>query len=258
MAPTQERRALLLADEPERLGRFADSLRRARLSITRASIASEAERLVRTEAYDLVLLFLPVLGAERLLGGIRAPGCASRTAGVLVVGAGEELIPGEIELGRQANRILPGECDLQAFEQDLAALLDVRPRTPLAEGGHLELTLHSGQHLELWIENLSTSGMLLRALTPLAVGTVFGFSLELENEREPIRGRARVVRQAGENAFGHVGIGARFLALGGAAPQRLERVVERSLAAAGNGSTEAPRRESTSASGVRREAPRGR
>jgi hypothetical protein len=230
-AAAPERRALLLADEPERATRYLDTLRRTGLAVTRAATAGEAEWRSRDEAFTLIVLFLPVLGAERLLAGLRSPGCASREAGVVVVGTEEELLPGELELGRHANRILPGDCDLLAFQQDLNALLDVQPRVPLPEGGRLELTLHSGERVELWLENVSTSGMLMRALAPLAVGTVFGFALELENEPMPIRGRARVVRLAGENAFGHVGLGARFLALGGEGPQRLERVVERSLAA---------------------------
>lgn len=227
--PANDRRVLLLADEPERVERFVAPLRRANLSIVRAPLASEAERMAHSAPYDLLLVVQPARGAERLLSGIRAPQCASRSGGVLVVAEGEEPGPRDLELGRHANRLLPGDCDLQTFQQELAALLAVAPRAEVADGARLELTLQTGERLELWIENLSTSGMLMRALQPLAVGTVFGFALELQTEQKPIRGRARVVRVATENQFGHCGLGARFLALGGEAPQRLEQLVQKSL-----------------------------
>jgi hypothetical protein len=238
--PAKNRSALLLADEPARVERFVAPLRRANLAIARAPLASEAERMAHSAPYDLVFVVLPAIGAERFLRSVRAPECASRCASVLVVAAGDELGPADLELGRHANRLLPGDGDLQTFQQELTALLDVAPRAEIADGARLELTLQTGEHLELWIENLSTSGMLMRALQPLAVGTVFGFALELQTEREPIRGRARVVRVAEENQFGHCGVGARFLALGGEAPQRLEELVQRTREGAPGAHAAAP------------------
>jgi hypothetical protein len=112
----------------------------------------------------------------------------------------------------------------------VATLLAVPPRAEIADGARLQLTLANGEQLEFRVENLSTSGMLLRALEPPAVGTVFGFALAIADETEPIRGRARVVRLAPRDAAGEPGVGARFLALGGEGPQRIEGLVERALA----------------------------
>jgi len=228
---SRERTVLVLGEGPERVDRLLPPLRRANLSIVRAEHASAAVRHLREAYFDLVLVVLPVLGAERVLGAVRAPDSASRRASVLVVGAHEELEPDDLPFGRHANRLIPGGASLVEFQQELATLLAVPPRADVPAGARLQLTLPTGVQLELRLENLSTSGMLLRASEPPSVGTVFGFALAIDDGAEPIRGRARVVRQAPRDESGETGVGAQFLALGGEGPQRIEQIVERALAA---------------------------
>lgn len=227
--PAGDRSALLLADEPPRIERFVAPLRRANLSLVRAEHVWEAEREIRRTPFDLIVVALPVLGADRVLRSLRSADSAARKAGLLVIGAGDEIEPTDLPVGRLANRLLPGGCSLVEFQEQVTALLDVSPRVAVPDGVRLQLTLPAGEQLELWLENLSTSGMLMRALDALPVGSDFGFALEFASEPEPIRGRARVVRHAERNPLGHLGIAARFLALGGEAPQRLGALVERTL-----------------------------
>jgi response regulator RpfG family c-di-GMP phosphodiesterase len=89
--PAKERTVLVFGEEPASVDRLLPTLRRANLSIVRAEHTSEAIRQLRQSPYDLVLLILPALGADRLLGAVRAYDSASRRAGVLVVGAHDEL-----------------------------------------------------------------------------------------------------------------------------------------------------------------------
>lgn len=232
---------LVFGEEPERVERLLPTLRRANLSIVRAEHASETVRLLRQSRFDLVLLVLPALGADRVIGAVRADDSACRRAGVLVVGAHDEIEPDDLPFGRHANRLLPGGCSALDFQQEVATLLAVPPRAELAEGSRLQLTLASGERLELRVENLSTGGMLMRALDPPTVGTVFGFALALgDDDADPIRGRARVVRLAPKNAAGEPGAAAQFLAIGGEGPQRIEELVARSLAASSNSNAAPP------------------
>ncbi|MCM2270842.1 MAG: PilZ domain-containing protein, partial [Thermoanaerobaculia bacterium] len=200
----------------------------------RAAHASEAIRLLRQTHFDLVVLVLPALGAERVLTAVRAEDSACLRSSVLVVGGHEELEPDDLALGRHANRLLPGACGPIEFQQEVATLLAVPPRAAIDEAARLQLTLPTGEQIELRLENLSSSGMLMRASEPLAVGTVFGFALVLADRADPIRGRARVVRVAPRNRAGEPGVGAQFLALGGEGPHRIETAVERALAARAN------------------------
>jgi hypothetical protein len=247
----KERSVLVFGEEPERVERLLPTLRRANLSIVRAEHASETVRLLRHSHFDLLLLVLPALGADRVLGAVRADDSACRRASVLVIGAHDEIEPDDLPFGRHANRLLPGGCSPLDFQQEVATLLAVPPRAELAEGGRLQLTLASGEQLELRVENLSTSGMLMRALDPPTVGTVFGFALALGDDADPIRGRARVVRLAAKNAAGEPGAAAQFLAIGGEGPQRIEELVTRALATSSN-SNRAP---AVAAAGSPRSAP---
>jgi hypothetical protein len=225
--PALDRSALIVADEPPRVERFIAPLRRANLSIVRAEHAWDAEREIRQTPFDLVVVALPVLGVERMLKSLRSEQAAARKAGLIVIGAGEEIEPNDLAVGRLANRLLAGGCSVVEFNEQVTALLDVAPRVEVSDGARLQVTLPAGDKLELWLENLSRSGMLMRALEALPVGSDFGFALEFESQQEPIRGRARVVRHTDPNPLGHLGIAARFLALGGEAPQRLEEFVDR-------------------------------
>ena len=232
--PARDRRVLMLGEEPSRVDRLLTALRRPDVTCVRAQHASEAIRLLRQAHFDLITLVLPALGAERVLTSVRAEGSSCRRSSVLLVGGHEEIEPDDLALARFANRLLPGGCSPIEFQHEAETLLAVSPRAAIAEGARLQLTLATGEQVELQLENLSASGMLLRASDPLAVGTVFGFALELGDLAEPIRGRARVVRVAKRNGAGEPGVGAQFLALGGEGPQRIETVVERAIAAQAN------------------------
>jgi hypothetical protein len=234
-----ERSALILGDEPDRVDRLVSPLRRANLSVRRAQLASEAERIVQQTPLDLIIVALPVPGADRVVQGLRALGCASRCAGLVVVGSSDGDEPYDRAIGRFANRLLPTDCSELEFRQAVATLLEVAPRIDVPAGAQVRLTLADGRERRLRLENLSISGMLMRTSDPLAVGTVFGFALELPNEPEPIRGRAEVVRLSPRNPDGRCGVAARFRALGGEAPQRLERLVFRTRGRAPTAAAEA-------------------
>jgi hypothetical protein len=142
-----------------------------------------------------------------------------------VVARGDDGESTDASLNRSANRLLPAECSTDEFRRAATALLNVAPRIAVDDRAQLRLNSEAGTTECPQVENLSPSGMLFAALTPLPVGTVIGFGLQLPDRREPIRGKAEVVRLAPSTKTGEHRIGVRFLALGGEAPEQLRALV---------------------------------
>lgn len=225
-----ERIALIVGDEPERVERFVAPLRRANLSVRRCLDAAEAERLARQDPTELLVVVMPAAGADELLRSVRSAGSPSRRAGIVLVAqahAGESFSAATSPL---ANTLLPGDSSPEDFRRAVSELLEVAPRTEAPTGTQIDVWLHDGTRLELEVDNLSASGVLARTPRALAVGTTFGFALDLPSQSGPVRGRARVVRVASENGHGGSLVGARFIALGGDGTARLEEFVARSRA----------------------------
>jgi hypothetical protein len=200
----------------------ASPLRRLNLSVHRVQDAADASRMAKETFHDLLVVVLPLAGADALVRDMRAEGSASRTSGLVVVTEDDEVSENHT-VARFANRRLPATFSELELREAATALLEVAQRVDVPPETRARLTLSSGAQRSLRIENLSTSGILMRASGPLPVGTVFGFAIDLPNDDEPIRGRAEVVRVSSPDRSGEHGIAARFRALGGDAPQRLAR-----------------------------------
>jgi len=229
--PAAERRALVVCDDEERAARHVSVLRRANLSVSSASEASQADLRIRRRPIDLIVFVQPFPGAARLAAAARSEGSPSRGAGIVLVTDGTGDAAGRA-VERHANRKVSNDDDLAEFERAVSELLAVAPRVKALPGSRLSLVLRSGSRLRAELENFSVSGLFLRVPGQLPVGHLFGFELWFPGEPDPIRGRARVVRVASPPSLSGQLVAARILALGGEGPRRLAAVVGRERAPA--------------------------
>lgn len=228
-----QRSVLIVGEDLSRVDVFVPLLRRLNYDVRRMPRAPAASKLVRETPLDLVVVVLPFPRARDFLVLMRAAGSPSRHAAVLLI-RDSEAAPGDEALARLANRELAADASSAEYEQAVALLLDVAPRVEL----HTSLRMRLGGHPAdlprvVQVENLSTSGMLFTAPDPIPVGSVFGFELDLPAQKEPIRGRAQVVRHTQATAEGLQGMGASFLSLGGEGADRLKGAIFRERAGAG-------------------------
>ena len=224
-----DRSALVLGRSSERAERLLDCLRRAGLEVRRSERAAEAFPVVLESGTDLLVVALPLRGAERVLAALRLRGSASRGAAAVVIGAGDGHDYTDGALGRMANRMLPADCSTDELERAVAELLRVEPRAELPAASRPRLRLEPGG-ADLEVVNLSTSGLFVRALDPPQLGEELGFALILADGSEPIRGRARVVRVERPWTRDPSGFAIRILALEGDGSDRLRGFVEHARA----------------------------
>jgi hypothetical protein len=226
-----ERNVLLVGDEPERVEPFVPLLRRANLSVCRLVRPQEELRLAAEMPHDLIVVVPPVEQAGEVFARARAAGSPWRHASVLVVADWSARTTLDPALVKAANRLLAPSATPEEFRETTTELLEVEPRVPVRAPVEIRLPHAEGGPKRARVEDLSGSGMYLTSDAPLAVGTVFGFALELPSERDPILGQAGVVRKGPGASGSSSGVGVRFLSLGGDGAQRIDRYVRERRAA---------------------------
>jgi hypothetical protein len=251
-----DRSVLLLGDELALVESFVPALRRANFAVQRLIRPSGPIQLAEQAPRDLLVVVPPIANAERLFARTRAPGSPWRHTGVLLVADRSARATLEPALLRVANRIVSPAASSDEFLSEVSDLVEVAPRVAVHASIQLRLVRPEVETPSVKVANLSSTGMFLASDQPLPVGTVFGFSLDLPSEPEPLLGQAGVVRKA-TDPNGATGNGVRFLSLGGDGAARLDRLVqrqrERDLAGRGAAAAAAERRAAagTGSSGVR-------
>ncbi|HVS03142.1 MAG TPA: PilZ domain-containing protein, partial [Thermoanaerobaculia bacterium] len=234
MSQQRERRVLVASGDLSLVDRFLPILRRANFSLRRALEASAAAELASREAFELVIVALPLSGAGDLLRAVRTEGSRSQQAALLLVADVASLPEEDRPLLDSVNRVLPSDSSPGEIQQTIATLLDVAPRADVRAWVRMVAGIDDDSEPRVYrVENLSAAGMFLAGGQPLPVGTELGFELLLPAQKHLIRGRARVVRHAPAATEGEMGFGAAFLALGGEAPELLRNLVSQERAAAG-------------------------
>jgi hypothetical protein len=163
---------------------------------------------------DVVIVghFGELSGLQLLVGSTSSATSRSRQA-ALVVLCRRDLL-GEVEplLGRGVSRAVAIEELDQRLYDAVSSLLAVAPRVTLQAPVRLMPTVGGLEGAsDGTTENLSASGMLVRCLGQLPVGSTVRFEISVPGQPTPIRGSARVVRTADPEREGVRGIGARFL-----------------------------------------------
>jgi len=212
--------------------RAADLLHTAEVDLHQTSWDSSLLEVVESIPYDAVVIGYPVAEEEleRFLAAARSEEAACRRAGLLLLTNDEHQLDAGRLLGRGANRVVTTEELDEALASTLAELIQSAPRLPLRTAARIKL-FADGRPLRVMaqIENISTSGMLLRGVTQFPPGTTFDFEITLPGEPTPVRGKAEITRTTDVRQEGVEGIGVRFLSFVGADRLRLDRYLTSTL-----------------------------
>jgi DNA-binding response OmpR family regulator len=193
---------VLITDHLEQLyAKTGSFLNRAHIKVFTAATNDEVLKIHREEKVDLIVarLDLPGIGSEELFDSIRQNKELREVSTILIC---KDTLANR-ERCRQcgANAVFTLPVDLSLLHAKVQQLLEVAPRksyrvtlTVAVEGKFKDVPLM------FRTENISASGMLIRADNTLAEGDHISFSFFLPDETHVVaRGEiARVIQQAGE------------------------------------------------------------
>ena len=212
--------------------RIADTLRQIRVDLHRVRWDQTTLELVQGTAFDVVIIGYPVSrdALIRFLAAARDKGAACRRAGLVLITETPHSDSAQALVGKGANRVVPVD-DLEGrLVTAIEELARPAARLPVRIPARVQL-FASGRPLRLMaqIDNISTSGMLLRGVTQFPVGTTFGFEMVVPDEAKPIRGTAEIMRLTDPRREEVHGVGVRFVSFEGSDRLRLEMFVDRHL-----------------------------
>ncbi len=189
--------------------------------------------IVERRQYDLVVVSFPIgePPLPALLKSMRWKQSACRRTPLLVVSSREQRQQADELVNRGVNRVVNRDATDWELDSVLRELLAVEPRVryttlvkvELPHGRRTEYTLAQ-------LDNLSTSGMLIRGHDDVEVGAPMPFEMPLSGDPTPIRGVAEVVRPTTREREGLVGFAARFVRIDGDGADRLARFVRQRMA----------------------------
>lgn len=177
-----------------------------------------------TPAAILARFPLPDLALERFCSRLRAPASPWREVPLLLLAERPELGEAARWVGRGATRAYALDVPAAAIAADVARLHVKAKRRPLAGVARLQVSVGERPTVLLCpIENISTTGVLVRSAHAFDLGVRCRFELPLPGDPEPLAGEAKVVRRASREREGLDGWGLRFLIFDGDGKRRLQR-----------------------------------
>jgi len=191
-----------------------------------------ANAILERKRFDLVVVGFPIEEPPlpALLKSMRWKESASRSTPLLVVTTRSERESAEEFLSRGVNRVIGRDATDWEIDSVLRELLEVEPRVTYST--LVKLQVPHGRRTELTmaqLDNLSTSGMLIRGHGDVQIGAPVPFELPLSGDPTPIRGLAEVVRPTTREREGLIGFAARFVRIEGDGAERLRRFVEQRI-----------------------------
>jgi hypothetical protein len=213
--------------------RVADLLRTADTDVHRSNWDEATIELVQSISFDTIVIGFPVstVALARFLEVARAEGSACRRAGLVLVTDPEHGDEARTLIGKGANRVVTADALESELVEAVAGLARPAPRLSVKAPARIRL-FADGRPLRIMaqIENLSTSGMLLRGVTQFPIGTPFDFEITVPGESSPICGRAEITRATNPAHESVKGIGVRFVSFMSSDRVRLEMFLDRELA----------------------------
>jgi len=187
---------------------------------------------VERRRFDLVVVGFPIdePPLTALLKSMRWKEAACRRTPLLVVSSRDQKPVADDYVGRGVNRVISSDATDWEIDSALRELLAVEPRVRYSTLVKIELP--HGRRTEYTmaqLDNLSTSGMLIRGHGEVEVGAPMPFEMPLSGDPTPIRGLAEVVRPTTREREGLVGFAARFVRIDGDGADRLERFVRQRM-----------------------------
>jgi hypothetical protein len=220
--------------------RIADTLRQVRVDIHRVRWDQTTLELVQGTSFDVVIIGYPVSrdALIRFLAAARDKGSACRRAGLVLITETPHSDSAEALIGKGANRVVPVDELEGRLVTAVEELARPAPRLPVRIPARVQLSA-SGRPLRLMaqVDNLSTTGMLVRGVTQFPVGTTFGFEIVVPGEAKPIRGSAEIIRMTDPRREQVNGVGVRFVSFEGSDRLRLEMFIDRNLPPRSGGSS---------------------
>jgi hypothetical protein len=212
--------------------RIADTLRQVRVDLHRVRWDQTTLDLVQGTAFDVVIIGFPVSreALNRFLDAARAKGAACRRAGLVLITETPHSEAAQALIGKGANRVVAAH-DLEGrLVTAIEELARPAPRIPTRIPARVQMVADGRpQRLMAQIDDISTSGMLLRGVTQFPVGTTFGFEMVVPDEAKPIRGTAEIMRATDPRREQVHGVGVRFVSFEGSDRLRLEMFIGRNL-----------------------------
>jgi DNA-binding response OmpR family regulator len=212
--------------EASEFAKVAPLLDREEFEVDRFPRAAMALELLGQVTFDVLLVGypLPDIGARTFLSHVRDPAGQNLTTPLLLIAAQDELESAAELIGYGANRVVGMEETAERLQAEVTRLLEVAPRRDVRAMVRLEIRVDDGQKLAMGqTENLSRSGMLVRAGEAYAVGAVVEFEFFLGTDPSPIHGKGRVVRHTTPGREQVSGMGILFESFEKDGKARLER-----------------------------------
>lgn len=233
-----ERRVLLVPGEsktePELLRLMVPALLKFGCVTERAAAGYGATAVLEQVSFSLVVVGAPIVEPplSALIKSMRWKEAACHTTPLLVVAWPEGLWDAEDLLGRGVNRVLRHNATEWRVERTLRELLVVEPRVRYSTLVKLKMP-HAGrvESKVAQLDNLSTSGMLIRAADHVEIGAPLPFEIPLSGDPTPVKGLAEVVRSTTRSREGVTGFAARFVQIEEDGALRLEKFVQRKMVA---------------------------
>jgi len=221
------------AREAELLRLVMPPLVRSGCMTERAAEGYGATQVLEQIRFALVIVAAPIQEPplKALIKSMRWKEAACRRTPLLVVSWPEGLWAAEEYLGRGVNRVMRHDAPDWEAKKVVEELLGVEPRVRYTTLVKLELP-HAGrvESKMAQLDNLSTSGMLIRGPDHVQIGAPLPFEMPLSGDPTPIKGLAEVVRSTTREREGVTGFAARFVQIEDDGALRLERFVERNMA----------------------------
>jgi DNA-binding NarL/FixJ family response regulator len=207
-------------------------LRQAKMDVHRATWDDTTLDLVQTTSFDAIIIGFPVSDAalSQFLATARSEGSACSRAGLVLVSDPDHEEQAHDMIGRGANRVVAANDLTGGIVDAVEDLARSAPRLSVRAPARIKL-FSDGRPLRVMaqIENLSTSGMLLRGVTQFPVGTAFDFEITVPGESAAIQGTAEITRATDPDQEAVEGVGVRFVSFTGSDKVRLEMYLGRAL-----------------------------
>ena len=228
-----QKRVLVVGSGSTRLAASAPALERQGLAVDRMSSPQGALELARHVRFHLALLDYPPSGiaVRDLAQGLVDAGLPDHRTFVVLVASAETIEEARAHVGNAVDAVLSAEAPTEESARVLYQLLGAPPRVGVRVPVRLEVNLEDGPSRVLrQTEDLSATGMLVRAPRALPAGTELSFQLDLPDARTRIEGRAQVVRHV-LDADGRTvrATGMRFVSFKGDDDARLRSFVESAI-----------------------------
>jgi hypothetical protein len=180
---------------------------------------------VERTKYDLIVAGFPIEQPDlpAFLKSVRWKKSACRRSAVLLVT--DRISKGRADrfLNRGVNRVILDDATDWELESALAGLLKVEPRFTFSLPVKLDIMIGGKkERVMAQVDNLSTTGMLVRGNWLTEIGAPARFEFMLPELRHPLRGTAEIIRSTVREREGISGFGLHFVSFDGDGRERLD------------------------------------